>query len=99
MHRFVKTAMFKIIHTLVHRFPLVVDSISFVLYDCWYSIPICVHKLSTHLLAEVWPILLWQKTQAGTSWLVSRPSFGPSSPVINSQWDSGQDSDYATPGR
>ena len=46
-----------------------------------------------------WPILLWQKTQAGSSWLVSWPSFGPSSPAINSQWDLGQDSDYVTPGR
>ena len=32
----------------------------------------------------VWPILLGQKTQAGSSWLVSRPSFGSSSPAINS---------------
>ena len=74
-------------------FSSVVDSISFVSdsYRCpqaYYTFPV-----------RVWTILLCQKTQAGSNWLVSWPSFGPSIPAINSQWDSGQNSDYVTPGR
>ena len=47
--------MFKIIHTLVHRFPLAVDSMAFTLYASLYSIPIGVNKFTTYFLWEYGP--------------------------------------------
>ena len=47
--------MLKIIHTLVHRFALVVVSISLVLYDCWHSISIGAHNLAIRFLLEFDP--------------------------------------------
>ena len=50
-----KTVMFKIIHTLVHRFPLAVDSMAFTFYASLYSIPIGVNKFTTYFLWEYGP--------------------------------------------
>ena len=65
IHRSLKIVILKIIHTPVHHFPLVVDSISIVLYDCWYSIPIGAHKLSTHFIWEFGPFFLGKRFKLG----------------------------------
>ena len=91
--------MFKIIHTLVHHFPLVVYSISLVLYDCWYSMPIGAHTLFTQSLWEFGLFFLGKRLKLGQIGLFPGHHSGLQVLPINSQWDSGQDTDYATPGR
>ena len=75
--------MFKIIHTLINRFRLVVDSIFFLLYDCLYSMYSYRCPQSSYTFPVGVCSILWQKAQSGLSWLVSWPSFGPLSPAKN----------------
>ena len=70
-----KSSHAKKTHTLVHRFPLLVDSISFVLYDCWYSIHIGTHKLCTHFLLEFGPFFFGKRLKLGqVGWFLDHDS-------------------------
>ena len=58
--------MFKIIHTLVHRFNSVVDSISFVfLWLLVFDSYRCPHKLTTHFLREFGPFFFGKRPNLG----------------------------------
>ena len=65
IHRSLKTIIFKVIHTLVHRFCLVVNSILFVLHDCLNLIPIGAHNLPTHFLWEFGPFFFGNRLNLG----------------------------------